>query len=87
MTSNLKKSILLIVLTVLIAIGILQIRPSSEPRQGGQPVPSGSSRLSELLSDQGLEGYAQASESRDFVFPDDHGPHPELPQYRRWEDW
>ena len=57
---------------------ILQIRPSSEPRLRGQTVPSGSSRLSELLSDQGLEGYAQASESRDFVFPGDHGPHPEF---------
>lgn len=37
----------------------------------------GSARLSELLSDQGLSGYAQATGKRAFTFPDDHGPHPE----------
>ncbi len=38
----------------------------------------GSSRLAELLSDQGIEGYAKAEEARQFTFPDDHGPHPEF---------
>jgi predicted secreted hydrolase len=37
-----------------------------------------SSRLAELLSDQGLEGYPQAVNKRDFAFPADHGPHPEF---------
>ena len=75
---NLKKTILLIVLAVIISVVILQIRLSSESGLHGQPLPAGSSRLSELLSDQGLEGYAQALESRDFVFPADHGPHPDF---------
>ena len=38
----------------------------------------GSSGLAELLSDQGIEGYAKAEEARQFTFPDDHGPHPEF---------
>ena len=38
----------------------------------------GSSRLSDLLSDGGLEGYAKATEPRDFRFPEDHGPHPDF---------
>ncbi len=42
------------------------------------PPPSSSSRLSELLSDAGREGYAQAIEGREFRFPADHGPHPEF---------
>lgn len=37
----------------------------------------GSSRLSDLLSDGGVEGYARATESRTFDFPADHGPHPD----------
>lgn len=36
-----------------------------------------SSRLSELLSPEDLEGYALALEPREFSFPSDHGPHPE----------
>lgn len=35
-----------------------------------------SSRLSELLSPEDLEGYPLALESRAFSFPVDHGPHP-----------
>ena len=34
------------------------------------------SRLSELLSGDGDAGFEKAIEPRDFVFPDDHGPHP-----------
>jgi len=37
----------------------------------------GSSRLSDLLSDGGVQGYARATESRTFDFPADHGPHPD----------
>jgi predicted secreted hydrolase len=35
----------------------------------------GSSRLSDLLSDGGVAGYARATEARSFEFPADHGPH------------
>jgi predicted secreted hydrolase len=41
-------------------------------------VVSGSPRLAELLSDQGVEGYTQALEERKFAFPADHGPHPDF---------
>ena len=34
------------------------------------------SRLSELLGGDGDAGFAKAIEPREFVFPDDHGPHP-----------
>jgi len=77
-TSNLRKVTLIIVLTIVIVVIILQTRPSSDPDLEALPVASGSSRLSELLSDQGLEGYPQAIESREFVFPADHGPHPDF---------
>ena len=43
-----------------------------------QPAPvATSSRLSELLSGQGTDGYAVADSPRTFHFPADHGPHPE----------
>ena len=78
MSKHLKKVLLITVSTVVIVAVILQIRPSSDPGPETLPVASESSRLSELLSDQGLEGYARALEDRDFVFPADHGPHPEF---------
>ena len=34
------------------------------------------SRLSELLGSDDAAGFEKAIEPRDFVFPDDHGPHP-----------
>ncbi len=34
------------------------------------------SQLSELLSGDGDDGFEKAIEPREFVFPDDHGPHP-----------
>lgn len=51
--------------------------PPRDAQQSGDLLP-GSSRLSDLLSDGGLEGYARATEPRDFRFPEDHGPHPEF---------
>src|SRR5210317_1085432 len=36
------------------------------------------SRLSELLSGDGDAGFEKAIEPRAFVFPEDHGPHPEF---------
>ncbi len=50
-------------------------------QENSQPEPSdilpGSSRLSELLRGDGVEGYASVLEAREFRFPEDHGPHPE----------
>ena len=78
MSNNLKKALLITVLTVVIGVVILRAVSSPEPGQEGQSMAGGSSRLSELLGDQGREGYAQAIENRDFVFPADHGPHPDF---------
>ena len=75
MIIHLKKIVLLIVLTAVISIIIFRTGPSSEP---GLQAPPASSRLAELLSDQGLQGYARVLEDRDFVFPADHGPHPDF---------
>lgn len=36
------------------------------------------SKLSVLLSGEAGDGFARASESRSFSFPEDHGPHPEF---------
>lgn len=76
MSVDLKKLSLVIVLITLIAFLILRGGPPSETGLTALPGAGGSSRLSELLSDQGLEGYAQAIAARDFQFPQDHGPHP-----------
>ena len=75
MRIHLKKIVLLSVLTAVIFIVIFRTGPSSE---SGLQAPPASSRLAELLSDQGLQGYARVLEDRDFVFPADHGPHPEF---------
>ena len=74
MTKNIRKALLILVFTVLF-IGILfhfKAQPGLETDAAA--VAGGSSRLSELLSDQGLQGYAQAIEPHEFMFPDDHGP-------------
>ena len=42
------------------------------------PINNGGSRLSQLLSDNDLTGYAKATEPRSFAFPADHGPHPDF---------
>jgi len=75
---NLKIAALAIVLIIVIGILVLHTGPSSESGMAGLPVAGGSSRLSELLNDQGREGYAQALDEREFAFPADHGPHPDF---------
>ncbi len=68
----------LIVLSIAAVIAALWF--VDRPRGSTQSEPrtvAGSSRLSELLSDQGVTGYAKAIEARKFSFPEDHGPHPE----------
>ena len=51
--------------------------PQVDPANAVPQPASGSSRLSELLNDEGMEAYASAIEPRAFSFPADHGPHPE----------
>jgi len=72
---NINKILLLIVLTTIIVVVSLWFRSHPGATITPQTYAGGSSRLSELLSDQGLEGSAQAIGPRTFSFPDDHGPH------------
>ena len=72
-------------IAVLIAVLILAFVAiwivSVDPRPGAASTGSfnsGSSRLSRLLSDEGVAGYAVATKPRTFSFPADHGPHPEF---------
>jgi len=51
--------------------------PVEDPHQSAELLP-GSSRLSDLLSDKGVAGYSRATDSREFGFPRDHGPHPDF---------
>ena len=78
MKINIRKVTLIIVLMLVISAAVIQFRPPAAPETKAQAAAGGSSRLSELLSDQGLEGYAQAIEPRQFAFPADHGPHPDF---------
>jgi len=72
-----KKILLIIVLIVIIGASITWIWPRVDPTGAVAQPTTGSSRLSELLSDEGTEAYASAIEPRAFSFPADHGPHPE----------
>ena len=78
MKTSIRKVTLIIVLMSVISAAVIQFRPPAAPETKAQAAAGGSSRLSELLSDQGLEGYAQAIEPRQFAFPADHGPHPDF---------
>lgn len=78
MNINIKRVSLIIVSTIIMISITFHFRARPGVEISAAAVAGGSSRLSELLSDQGLEGYAQAIEPREFVFPDDHGPHPEF---------
>ena len=66
-----------VAIAVLVMVGVLTLQFFSE--DGSPPVKrdGASPGLAELLSDQGIEGYAKAEEVRQFSFPADHGPHPE----------
>lgn len=52
---------------------LLLIVASAQAQQGEPP-----SQLAELLGNTADAGFARALEPRQFVFPDDHGPHPEF---------
>ena len=60
---------------VLIAALIVSVKPQSGV-SASPGLAGGGSRLSQLLSDDGVAGYATATEPRIFSFPEDHGPHP-----------
>ena len=64
-------------IAVLVMVGVLALRFYSDDRSPPLKEEGASSELAELLSDQGIEGYAKADEVRQFAFPEDHGPHPE----------
>ena len=78
MNKNIKKPLLVIVLIMIFIIVLVQVGPLQEPVFQSPPAATGSPRLGELLSDQGVAGYAQALEEREFEFPADHGPHPDF---------
>lgn len=64
-------------LTIVFTIVIVSFcLPMVAGQVAGQEEPA-RSRLSELLHDDGVQGYARALEPRTFSFPDDHGPHPD----------
>ena len=70
-----------VTITVLIVGFIATLIYTINPRPGA-PSPTrfsgGGSRLSQLLSDDDVSGYATVTEPRVFSFPADHGPHPEF---------
>lgn len=70
-----RKALLILILMTAAGFAIVRwIDPATPP-----PAPpasfGSSSRLSELLGSEGLEGYSIAREPRTFSFPGDHGPH------------
>lgn len=77
-----KKIVLLTVLIVIFGIIINWTRQPSGPAAAAPTGLIGSSRLPELLGEEGITGYAKATDPRIFSFPDDHGPHP--PYRNEW---
>ncbi len=77
MSGYFQKGSYLFVLKTLILLSLVSCGPGVEEVTEPADVLPGSSRLSDLLSDKGVEGYAKAIEPRLFRFPSDHGPHPD----------
>lgn len=75
MRKQIKRNWLIIVITIVFILIIKLFAPA--PDAPGEPdqTPTGSPRLSELLSAGDQEGYAMALQPREFNFPEDHGPH------------
>lgn len=59
---------------LLLALVLLLLSACREPDR----LPNASLSVSGALRAENTEGYARAVEPREFVFPADHGPHPEL---------
>ncbi len=62
------------IIAAVIATYIYRVDPQSDAAVS-PPINNGGSRLSQLLSDNGVTGYATATTQRTFAFPADHGPH------------
>lgn len=71
-----KKVLLLIVLIVITVFGTVRFIDFTSAPPTAPEVQGNASRLSELLSGDGVEGYSKTSKKRTFLFPEDHGPHP-----------
>ena len=67
-----KKALALVFMMVIFSPGC---QGEQRSRDTGS-APAGSSRLSELLSPDDVQGYARALDPRPFSFPADHGKHP-----------
>jgi predicted secreted hydrolase len=75
---TLKKVLLLVVLTGLIALFFMRIEPDEGATESLRTSIGGSPRLSELLGGDSASGFPLALQVREFSFPDDHGPHPQF---------
>ena len=62
------------IIAAVIATYIYRVDPQPDTAASA-PINTGGSRLSQLLSDNDLTGYATATTQRSFAFPADHGPH------------
>jgi predicted secreted hydrolase len=71
-----KRVLLIIVLIIFIIFLISQFIDFSSAPPVTPELSESSSRLSELLSGDGADGYSKAIKKRIFHFPEDHGPHP-----------
>lgn len=63
---------------VLLALAVALFGNVLLPQQHPGSRPSGISLTSALSDDPGLAGFARADAARVFVFPEDHGPHPDF---------
>jgi len=71
-----RKRSLLIEYALFIPVILLLVGCDAGEEVRGERDTVASSRLSELLSPEDLQGYPLALEPRAFSFPEDHGPHP-----------
>ncbi len=75
-TAALLAALIVAMFVVFIAIPASTLLNRIDPQTDTPPpINTGGSRLSQLLSDDDLTGYATATEPRTFEFPADHGPH------------
>ena len=77
MITNIKKELLAIVITAIVGILYVAFRADTGPAAPAPAAPPSSSRLSELLGQDGTDVFPLVTEARPFRFPADHGPHPE----------
>jgi predicted secreted hydrolase len=74
-----KGSVITALIVALVSAFIATLVYTVDPQSDAPASPrieNGGSRLSQLLGDDGVTGYATATEPRTFTFPADHGPHP-----------